>query len=424
MNTHQSQAAPQKMPESQPHAEPTDAGRAVPAGHPDAEYINLRSLQQRYGQRAVMRMMAQQPPQNTVQPLFGEIGQSIGGAIGGETGEAIGGALGGAADRTADAVAGGARAAFEAACRAAGVSPDAVMAFIDRAGDAAEAIYQDPVGFANNLINALRRGFSQFFGNLADHLLGGLGAWLGEQFGNIGIDLPADFSLEAVFQVVLQVLGITVDRIRDFIIHRFGRGVLRQLERTYGWLRDTAGNIGDLFEIAGEGLSAILSDIRDQIMAFVTGLIQPALARILSMFNPVGALVQAIMAISRVLEYLQTTFGQVAGFLETVLSSAASIASGALDAVASAIERTLAAAIPQVLNVLVNLLGLTNIASRIADMIRRIEGLVERVLDRIVRALMRGIGGGDDAGDDAPTVGGGIGQYVPTGRSSATVDLP
>ena len=95
-----------------------------------------------------------------------------------------------------------------------GISPASFWALVDRIQQVISDIADDPMGFANNLVEALKQGFQQFFDNIGQHLLQGLLDWLFSAMGSVGVTIPTDFSLRSIITFFLQLMGITWPRIR------------------------------------------------------------------------------------------------------------------------------------------------------------------------------------------------------------------
>ena len=90
---------------------------------------------------------------------------------------------------------------------------DIIQQIIARAMQAYESIKRDPVAFLKNLLNAVKQGFQQFFGNIGTHLLNGLTGWLFAELQQAGVKPPQDLSFRSILSFVLDVLGVTVEKI-------------------------------------------------------------------------------------------------------------------------------------------------------------------------------------------------------------------
>ena len=84
---------------------------------------------------------------------------------------------------------------------------------ITKAMQAINDIQRDPVGFLKNLLRAVKTGFMNFLGNFSTHLINGLVGWLFGELEEAGITAPPDLSFRSILGLVLDVLGISIDRI-------------------------------------------------------------------------------------------------------------------------------------------------------------------------------------------------------------------
>jgi hypothetical protein len=92
-------------------------------------------------------------------------------------------------------------------------------------------ILRDPIGFLGNLVSGLKQGFENFVGNILSHLQTGLIGWLTGTLGPMGVQLPEDlFSVQGIFSLVMQVLGLTWDYIRQKAVKLLGEPVVKALE--------------------------------------------------------------------------------------------------------------------------------------------------------------------------------------------------
>jgi hypothetical protein len=295
---------------------------------------------------------------------------------------------------------------FEGALAMGGGVAGPVLAVLRRGGSVLSSIFANPVGFAGNLMEAVRGGLGRFAANIGTHLKTGLFGWL---FGALRgvIELPKRLDLAGVGSIVLQVLGLTWGRLRERLVGRLGGPRVAFLERSVDFVQ----------RIATEGLSAVWSKviefasgltetvvgaIRDWVTNSIVG---AAITRLVTMFNPVGALIQAILSIYRSIQWLLQKADQLRSLASSVFDSIAAIASGSLGGAISAVENALARTLPVVISFLASQLGLGNIAEHIRGVIDRIRATVERAIGRVVEWVVgrfRGSRGDQAAGGRQP----------------------
>ncbi len=291
-----------------------------------------------------------------------------------------------------------------------GIDPSAFWGVVNRIGSVIDSIAEDPLGFAGNLAGALGQGFSQFFSNFAGHISSGFFAWLFSGLGSVGVEIPSDFSLGSLITFFLQLMGITWQRIRGILARYIGEENVALLERAYEL-------IAVLIERGPEGIFEMLREqlnpqtILDQILSaavdfLIDALIRAVTPRILGLFNPAGAILQAIEAIYRTLSWLFDNAAQIFGLVETVVNGAAELQAGNSSGMANAVEGSLARLIAPVIDFLAGYLGIGNLPDRIAQTIGGFQERVLQVIDRVVawiaqraRGLLRALGGGGEEQD-------------------------
>src|SRR5207244_4855828 len=89
-----------------------------------------------------------------------------------------------------------------------------IIAMLKKGWETIKLIVAHPIRFLGNLITAIKTGVQQFSTNILKHLEEGLMVWLFGSLAEAGIEKPPDFSPGSILKLVLQVLGLTHDRIR------------------------------------------------------------------------------------------------------------------------------------------------------------------------------------------------------------------
>ncbi len=266
---------------------------------------------------------------------------------------------------------------------------------ITKAMQAIGDIKRDPVGFLKNLLRAVKTGFMNFIGNFATHLINGLVGWLFGELEEAGITAPPDLSFRSILGLVLDVLGISIDRIFQKLAERIGpervaqvRGMLDRLTGIWSFVSDviTRGPIA-IWEYIQERLSnlwdIVLEAVRNWVM---TRIIEQVTVKLLSMLDPTGimAVVNSFIAFYKAVQsfirYLTEMLEVVNSFVEGV----AEIARGSVENAAQFLENALARAMPVAIGFLANQVGLGGLGQKIGEMIEKVRGLVDQALDWLV----------------------------------------
>jgi len=289
-----------------------------------------------------------------------------------------------------------------------GIPPASFWAVVAKIRKFVKDIADDPLKFAENMLKGLGKGFSLFFDNIFSHLIKGFISWLTGGLGNIGVQLPKDFSLKSIITFFLQLMGITWPRIRKILAKHVGEKNVALLEKVYSL-------VSFLIDKGPEGIYEMIKEkldpksIVDQIVQLavdflISAVVKAVSVRILLLFNPVGAILQALEAIYRVLKWIFQNAARIFTLIETVVNGIADILSGSIGGFAKAVEKALGMLIAPVISFLADYLGFGDLPSKIAEKIKSFQewilGLIEKAMVWIIekgKTLLAamGIGGKD-----------------------------
>ena len=286
---------------------------------------------------------------------------------------------------------------------------------IDQTVAAYEDIKRDPVAFVVNLLAAFKEGFSRFFDDIFDHLLSGLTDWLFRGLRSAGIEPPAELTLASGLELVMEVLGLTVDRLWEKLAERIGqervdqlRGVADRLTGLWGFVRDIQeGGLPAIWTYVRDQLSglweAIIEQARDWVMRTI---VERVVARLLTMLDPSGVMavvnsfVTAFAAIQSAVEYVRDLLEIVERWVGTV----AAVARGDIDPGAARLEAGLIASVPVAIGFLANQVGLGNVGHRLEEIVAGLRGTVDEALDwllgqaeRLLAQALAALGFGPEA---------------------------
>lgn len=282
-----------------------------------------------------------------------------------------------------------------------GIPPAAFWAMVAKIKKVINDIVDDPMGFANNLLSGIGQGFSLFFDNFGSHLIRGFLTWL---LGDLkDVQVPKDLSLKSIVTFFLQIMGITWPNIRKIIAKKIGEKNVALIEKVYSLvsLLMEKGPEG-IFEMIKEKLNpqAIVDQVVQMAVEFmVTAIAKQVAARLLLLFNPAGAILQAIEAIYRVLKWVFQNAAKIFTLIETIVNGLADIVAGNVGGFAKAVERGLAMLIPPVLGFIADYFSLGDLPKMVAKQIKSfrewILGLIESAFDWLIakgKALLAALG--------------------------------
>jgi hypothetical protein len=291
-----------------------------------------------------------------------------------------------------------------------GIPPAAFWAVVAKIKKVVKEIADDPMKFANNLLKGLAEGFGKFFENFGTHMLKGFLSWL---LGGLkDVQVPKDVSVRSIITFFLQIMGITWPNIRKILVKLIGAKNVALIEKVYSL-------VTLLIEKGPEGIYEMIKDkldpqtIVDQVVSMavdymVTAIMKQVAVRIVMLFNPAGAILQALEAIYRVLKWIFQNAARIFTLVETVVNGIADILAGNVGGFAVAVEKALGMLIAPVISFIADYLSLGDLPGIVAEKVKAMRewilGMVEKALTWLIekgKALLAavGIGKKDDKKD-------------------------
>lgn len=268
------------------------------------------------------------------------------------------------------------------------VAPGA-MPYLKKVKSAFKSILKNPIGFVSNLVKAGKRGFQRFSANIMKHLKKGLLNWLLGSLQGAGIYLPKALSAMEIIKFVFSILNFTWGFIRAKLVKLIGEPAVAALEKGFSVVatlvkEGPAAAWEQIKEMASELKNTFISEI----VSFVTTkIVQVAVVKLLSMLNPAGAVIQAIMAIWDSISFFVEKIKQIARVGKTIIDSLANIAKGAIGKAITKVESTLAGMLTLAINFLAKFAKLDKISKVIKNIIDKIRKPISKAVDKVVMWL-------------------------------------
>ncbi|KAB2928499.1 MAG: hypothetical protein F9K24_21880 [Leptonema illini] len=145
---------------------------------------------------------------------------------------------------------------------------------------------------------AVGQGFKNFVSHFVGHLQKSLHSWLFGTLGKAGITLPESIDAKGIFHLAVQILGLTYQNIRGLIVSKVGDGGEESMtvaEKSVEIVERMATEGPQaMWEEAKEELPKMRDTVIGSIVEWVRNtIIVQAVTRLLGMFTPVGAIIEA-----------------------------------------------------------------------------------------------------------------------------------
>jgi hypothetical protein len=265
------------------------------------------------------------------------------------------------------------------------VAPGAVP-YVKKAAGAFKTIIQNPIGFIGNLVKAGKQGFQQFASRFLTHLKKSLIDWLTGTLSGADIYIPQSFEFLELLKFVLSVLGLTWQNIRQKLVKAIGETAVKALETGFEIVVTliTKGPAAAWQQIK-EGLTNLKEMAMDAIMDYVKSkVVEEAVKKLISFLSPVGAFIQAIIAIYNTIMFFVERLKQIARVAMAFIDSIAAIAAGSIGAAANKVEQTMAGFLTLVISFLARFAGLGKVSDAVVKLLNKIRAPIDKALDKVV----------------------------------------
>ncbi len=275
---------------------------------------------------------------------------------------------------------------FEGAMLLAGPIGLRIVGIVRKIGATFQTIVADPIAFLGHLVAGMKKGVQQFATNIWEHLKTGVFAWLTGALEGAGVVLPKVWDLRGIIDLVLQILGISYAKVRVKLVKVLGEKTVSMLETVFGFLKTlvTEGPAAAWKEIVaaiGSLWDLVIGGIKDWATSKI---VTAAITKLVSMLNPAGAVIQAIIAVYNTVAFFIERINQILDFVQAVVDSIANLAEGKIAAAANWIEKAMAKSIPVLLGFLARLIGLGNVSEQIKKIITGIQAKVDKGIDSVI----------------------------------------
>ncbi|MCK8521388.1 DUF4157 domain-containing protein [Aquimarina sp. D1M17] len=281
---------------------------------------------------------------------------------------------------------------------------DTVNNIIQRSMEAFGNIKRDPIGFLKNILKGIKQGFVQFFDNILKHLMKGLATWLFGSLGGLGIKMPPDLSFKSILNLVLDILGISVDKIMERVwiklTEQIGeekvakiKGAVDKLTGIWAFVKDVIerGPIA-IWEYVQEKLSELWNMVLDAAKNWImTKVIESVVTKLLSMLDPTGimAVINSVIAIYKAIQSFIEHLKAMLEILNSFVNGVAEIAAGNIKVAADFLEGAMAKGIPVLIGFLANQVGLGDIGKKLAEIIGKVREKITEGIDWLVGKALK-----------------------------------
>ena len=280
---------------------------------------------------------------------------------------------------------------------------NAIQSLAQKAAKYAEAIIDDPITFFGNLADGVGQGFTNFKNNIDKHLIKGVLEWLTGSMAGSDIILPKELNLEGITSLVLQILGITMKKIKDLVIDVIGKERFEFIEKGVDATISAGNKILNIFKILNEkGLAGLWEFIQEEfgnlkemfienVKTFVVETItMKALEYLLSLLIPGAGFIRAAQLLIKFVITLFQKAAQIIKIIDGILDTFGDILNKNLSAVVEKVENVFSGFLSLAISFLAAVLGLDGIVGKVQKFIQqKIKPKIDQILKNIAQKIKK-----------------------------------
>lgn len=272
---------------------------------------------------------------------------------------------------------------------------------LERAAEYGKRIIKAPIKFFDNLVKGATQGFNNFVKNIGKHLLQGALEWVTGEMGEAGIQLPEKFDFKGILSIILQVLGLTINNIKEIAKKVIGVKYVALLEKGADLGVKAGDKILQIFNILKkEGIAGLwefikeqFQDLKEKLMEeaksfIVMTIVEVAVVKIVSMLIPGAGFISAVKSL---IDFLRTLFAkarQIVSIITGIIDTFGEVLAGNVAKVSSMVENVLAKFLGLAITFLAAILGLGKIGKKINDIIqKKIKEPINRAITKMMEKL-------------------------------------
>jgi hypothetical protein len=266
----------------------------------------------------------------------------------------------------------------------------------------ADRIIDAPGEFFSNLVDGVGQGFTNFKNNIGQHLAKGVIEWLTGAMEGTEIQIPKDLlSLNGITSLILQILGITIQRIKQLLIDAIGEKRFQFIENGVDKAISAGNKILEIFVILKtQGLAGLwefikdeFNDLKEMFIETVKGFVietitKKAIEFLLSLLIPGAGFIKAIQLLIKFVITLFQNAGRIIKIIDGIVDTFGDVLNKNLGSVITRVENVFSGFLSLAITFLAAVLGLDGIAAKVRKFIQtKVRPKIDKALNAVAKKL-------------------------------------
>jgi DNA/RNA non-specific endonuclease len=170
-----------------------------------------------------------------------------------------------------------------------------------------------------------------------------------------------------------------------------GEDAVHFLEGTFDFLMKLAQarSLAAAWKMIIEKADQLIDTVLDGVKSWaISKIVTIAIVKLAALFNPAGAIIQAIQAIYKTISFFIEKAKQLQAIVDAIVKSLSNIAAGRLSDAAGFVEKAMASGMTAIIGFLAEQFGLGDIGKQVRAIIDSVRARVDKALDKIVEYVV------------------------------------
>jgi hypothetical protein len=279
-----------------------------------------------------------------------------------------------------------------------GIPVQLVTGIYNKAITAFDEIVNKPKVIFANIVEAVKAGFSKFKNNFLKNAIDAIGNWIFSQVKEV--KMPKNFSLQSVFGVVMDILGITENNIFKRIELKTSKPFADKLRKVYEgvsaagkWIVNVIKDPKAAYEQAKDKVkelkTTLFKSIGSWISKNVIGVFMAKIAAELAS-TPFGEAIEAIIDTYKMIKTAIEYAEKILRVVDSVLDGILDLAAGVITKAADAVEKGLVTGMEAAVAFIAKVIGLGDLPVQVKKIVEQdIRPIIDSGIDFVIDGIIK-----------------------------------
>lgn len=280
------------------------------------------------------------------------------------------------------------------------IPEDLVISIYNKAVESWETIVNKPKVIFGNIVQSIKIGFNNFKANFVHNAIDALGNWL---FSKVkGVKMPKEYTVQSVFGIILDILGLTEDNIFKHIEKKSSKEFAENLRKAYRAGKAIVKWVIDIFKDPKAAYEKMKDKVKEMKETLFESIGKWIATEVIGVFiaketaalatTPFGPAIDAIVYVYKMIKTAQEYMARILRIVNGVLDSILDLASGKLDTAVTTVEKGLVTGLEIAVAFIAKVLSIGDAPVKVQQIVEKdIRPIVDKGIDVVADLVVKAV---------------------------------